>query len=427
MSQSLVEPCLDARPLTRHFREPSPTEAIYLRTGTQVVSHSGVIGPVTPSEFQRALAALEAHYPILRAAIAEGHFVERLAKEPTPVTWIDRASQSPSGLYDTLINHPLDLSASVYAVYILADAVGFDILLVTSHAVTDATSLVAIHSSLIHFCDCVRRGAVPPVEAQPFPGTIDAAVEHCLAALNLTPVPKDAASVVEADFSRLPRPARVPDAPRYRMESLEIEADLTQAILVAARTHDVSMHCLLAAAFGLAIRDLSGSLGRQMLMRASIDMRRRLEPHIPVDLVFSAITGHVTTIADLDQSIFDIARCIQNDIRSGTQDGRIFQDYHDYPRNFGTPQTMPVALNISDMGAVAFHDEIAVLVPTGFDYATALAQRYPNCSITIFDGQLIANTVYREQDVDPAIMVRLSDGVIGVLTRACLAARQLPD
>ena len=423
MSQSLVEPRLEAPLPARHFREPSPTEAIYLRTGTQVVSHSGVIGTIGPSEFDRALAALEAHYPILRAAVAAGHFVERLADEPTGVTWIDRASQSPSDLYDVLINRPLDLSASVYAAYVLADAAGFDILLVTSHAVTDATSLVAIHSSLIHFCDCVRRGEVPPVQEQPFPETIDAAVEHCLAALNLTAVPKTVAQVVDADFLRMPQPVTAPAMSRYRMEFLTIEPALTQAMLVAAHGHGVSLHCLLAAAFGLAIRDLSGSPARQMLMRASIDMRRRLEPHISVDLVFSAITGHVTRIVDMDQTIFDIARSIQEDIRAGTQDGRIFQDYHDYPRNFGTPQTAPVALNISDMGAVAFHDEIAALKPIGFDYATGLPQRYPNCSITIFDGRLTANTVYREQDVDPAAMRDLSAGVVAVLNGACLAAR----
>ena len=58
------------------------------------------------------------------------------------------------------------------------------------------------------------------------------------------------------------------------------------------------MHSVLLAAFALAIRETAPDSPRQILMRSNVDLRRRLEPHISTELVFSAISARVTPIAD---------------------------------------------------------------------------------------------------------------------------------
>lgn len=407
---------LNKLPESTRFRELSPTESVYIRANTQVISHSAAIGAITPQQFQTALAALEVHYPILRAAIADAHFIERPPSAATFV-WLDRATHNLETLYDEALGRRLDLAAAIYTIHVLADAAGFDILMLSSHAGADATALVAIHSSLMHFCDCAVRHIDPPAEPQPFPDSIDPAVEHCLAALAIPLLPGQLPNP-DADFIRLPRRAELA-APRYRLEQLVIEADRVSEIFATCHSHGVSLHSILTAVFIFAIRKHATESGHKMLLRHTVDMRRRLEPHISCDLVFTAVTGHFTAIDNIEQSIFEIAKMIQTDIRGATADGRILQEYMNYPQSFGTPQTAPIAFNLSDMGVVSFHDEIAVLQPLGFDYATAIGQPFPNCSITIYGNRLVANTVYREDMITPAIMRALSKSILEILHQTC--------
>jgi hypothetical protein len=183
-------------------------------------------------------------------------------------------------------------------------------------------------------------------------------------------------------------------------------------VFEAAHSLGVSVHSLLVAGFALAIRDLSETDATRILMQSSVDLRRRLAPHLSVDLVMSAVTAHVTAIDDVDQSIFDIAKLAFEDIRAGIEDGRIFRDYNNYPKAFGETRDIPIAINISDMGAVSFHASMAALTATRFEYATALMKNFPNVSISIYDGTLVANTVYIEEFTAPETIGRRSELVI---------------
>jgi hypothetical protein len=408
-----------------HFRSPSPTEAIYITTRTQVVSRSSVSGTIARAQFAEALAGLERRFVILRAAIQSGHFVEKPVDAQTPLHWLDAAATTAEALYDRLLDTPLDLAAGIYAVYVISGDEGFDVFLVTSHAVTDATSLVEIHAFLIYLCDCAVRGLPAVIAEQPFPETIDDAVDHCLGILALGE--SETADVPRPDYSgaflRLPTLPQDPTAQglRHRVNRLVIEPPEMAHVAAAAHHHGVSVHCLLAAAFARAIQEISDVDASRIIMRCSVDLRRRLEPHLSTELVFSAITAHATLVEDMSQSIFAIARCIHDDIQSSTADGRIFRDYQNYPKAFGTPQDMPAELNISDMGRIHFHTEITQLRPQGFDYATGWLKPYPNVSVTIFDGRLVANTAYVEEFTPSPVIARMAEGVLRHL-RLCEAA-----
>jgi hypothetical protein len=399
------------------FREPSATEAIYLKTATQVISRSRVAGPITPAQFATALAGLESRYVILRAAIWDGHFTRLPGDRVTPVKWL--SGVQVDAVYETLLDTPLDLAHGIYTATVLDHGDGFDVFLVTSHAVSDATSLVEIHAFLIYLCDCAVRGAVPEITQQPFPDDIDNAVARCLALLGDRAAPARAPAAYAGPYLRLPAfEHAAPAAFRYRLHRLEIPPAEMRHIIEAAHAHHVSLHSLLAAAFALAIRDLSEVTAPRILVRSSVDLRRRLEPHLPVDLVFSAVTGHITPVEDLAGSIFDIGKRVYADIHGASADGRIFRDYENYPRAFGQPSDAPVAINISDMGVIAFHAEMQALRATGFEYATGLMKTYPNVSITIFEGELVATIVYAEAFLAADTIARLAEGVVEQLRRA---------
>jgi hypothetical protein len=55
---------------------------------------------------------------------------------------------------------------------------------------------------------------------------------------------------------------------------------------------------------------------------------------------------------------------------------------------------------------------------TGFEYACGWLKKFPNVSVSVFDGRLIANTVYVEQFVDPTIMRAISGRVVDRLVSA---------
>jgi hypothetical protein len=402
----------------KRYRAASPTERIYIETGTLVVSRSRIAGTVSKPQFEAAIGHLEARYSMLRSVVENGQFIERADDSSALEAWLPANICPADAVYDTLLNAGLDTRKCLYRVRVIADVDALDVFMLSSHAMTDATSLVELHSCLAYICDCVVRGVAPALETQPFPNPVDAAVSRSVASIT-APGGRQAASFSGA-YAEIPMPA-LHDGQhvRHRLERTVIDADDMHRISAAAHMQGCSVHSLLLAAFALAIGEVSSDGPRRMLMRSSVDMRRRLEPHVSPELVFSAITGHITPIPDLDRPLFDIARLVFRDIHEGVNNGSVFRDYLSYPASFGSAQQPPVALNISDMQAVNFRWPTQRLKVTGFEYACGWLKRFPNVSVSVFDGTLVANSVYVEEFVDPAMMRAISQSVVRRLIAAC--------
>ncbi|MEI9978504.1 MAG: hypothetical protein WDN23_05790 [Edaphobacter sp.] len=401
----------------RIYRQASPTEMIYISTSTIVVSRSSIAGAVSREQFNTAVTHLEARYGILRSVVEDGHFVERMDDVSAIEAWLSPDMCSANALYGVLLNAGLDARVRIYSIHVIAADDGLDVFMLSSHAITDATSLIELHSCLAYLCDCVVRGAAPGLEEQPFPNPADAAVSLSLASLAADHV--SGPTSYSGVFAEIPMRAPYDGQPvNHRLERVTIEADDVHRISAAGHAHSSSVHSLLMAAFALAIRDVAEGAPRQILMRSTVDMRRRLEPHISTELVFSAVTGHITSIPDLDLPILDIAKLVFSDIHEGLTNGRIFHDYVNYPKAFGNPQQAPIALNISDMQAVSFHWPTERLKVIGFEYALGWLKRFPNVSVSVYDGALIANIVYVEEFVDPVMMQAISKGFVKRLISA---------
>lgn len=400
----------------RVYREASPTELIYIATRMIVVSRSSLRGTIDRAQFEAAVAQLEARYGILRTVVQDGHFVGRSDARSAVETWQPADTCSAEAMYAQLLNADLDTGKALYALHVIAAGDGLDVFMLTSHAITDATSLIELHSCLAHLCDCAVRGVAPALGAQPFPSPIDDAVSRSLAALG-TAAP---ASAYAGVFAEIPMRAPYQGGPvTHRLERVVIAADTVHRIKEASHASGSSVHSLLLAAFALAIRDVADGHPRQILMRSSVDMRRRLEPHVSPELVFTAITGHITPVPDLDRTLVEIARLIFEDIHQGVANGSIFHDYVTYPRAFGSPQQAPVAINVSDIQTVQFHWPLEQLTVTGFEYALGWMKTFPNVSVSVFDGRLIANIVYVEDFADPATIRAMSEGFAHRLEAAC--------
>lgn len=391
------------------LRADSESEAVYIKTHMQVVGRSTVKGFITKEQFAKALYYLEKKYPILCSVANEEALIKRSAESHEIVEWI--YDSTPEKIYEKLLNLSLDFCSSLYSMHVLVGENSFDIFTVTAHAITDATSIMMIHKDLIYFCECSIREITPEIIVQPVADSIDSAVDTSINTLkNNHPVSQS----YSGDFLQLPSTSA--EALFYCLKQIVIEEKTLAQAFQLCEEHQVSLHGVLVAAFSLAIQRLSHVKATQILMRSSIDLRRRVSPHIPNELILTAVTGHITHITNLTNNIFKIAKFVIDEIRNSTQDGTIFQDYKQYPQRFTLPQAFPIAANLSDMGKVDLL-HLESLEQTGFEYAAGWKKTCPNISITIYNNKLIANLVYIKHSINSDLIQQLGELVIEIMTR----------
>ncbi|MDR7006219.1 hypothetical protein [Paraburkholderia strydomiana] len=127
----------------------------------------------------------------------------------------------------------------MYSVHVFASDGALDVFILSSHAVTDASSLIELHACLAHICDCIVRGGA--LDAQPFPdpvdASVDAAAEQSLPALPAT---------WSGDYTQVALVApRDSGTLRHRLARMESGAEHVQRIRLAAHANGSSMHALL--------------------------------------------------------------------------------------------------------------------------------------------------------------------------------------
>jgi hypothetical protein len=145
--ERVIPPPLQVK--SRVFREASPTELVYISTGTTVVSRSSIAGAVSRKQFEAAVARLEASYDILRSAVENGQFVQRVDNNSSVVSWLpSEAATDADAMLAKLLNAELDTGRGVYNIHVIAGDGGLDVFLLSCHAITDATSLIELHACL---------------------------------------------------------------------------------------------------------------------------------------------------------------------------------------------------------------------------------------------------------------------------------------
>jgi hypothetical protein len=100
------------------------------------------------------------------------------------------------------------------------------------------------------------------------------------------------------------------DGRHQSARAILVHANDIHWISAASHAHGSSVHSLFAGNLALAIRDVAQDQPRQTLRRSNADLRSRLESHICMDMVFWAISTHVTCVPDLDRSPIEIVKGI---------------------------------------------------------------------------------------------------------------------
>jgi hypothetical protein len=387
-------------------RHQTAAEAIYFKTKTQVVSRSKVLGKISKINFMRAVYCLERKYPILGVSDELNNFILRENHCPSFITW-SYASETQE-VYTKLLNYDIDPALSLYHIEVVEDIDTFDIYMVTSHAIADAVSLMHLHQELVLFCDTVMQNISVNIEVQNIAAGIDAAVDLS----SKGPIMPNRAEY-SGDFAKL-KCLKVDDY-QFCLKRMLLGSDKLQDIIATGKAHGVSLHSILVAAFALGLQELSPVKSCQILMRSSIDLRRRVRPTLSNNIICTAVTGHVTWIKNLNTNIIEIARFVSAEIKTSTANGSMFADYKEYASQFvNISKLKPIALNISDMGVMHLceHHHLRHLA---FEYGAGLKTDYPNVSITINSSGLVANIVYIKHAIADDIVDKLSDLTLQIL------------
>jgi hypothetical protein len=123
--ERVIPPPLQVK--NRVFRDASPTELVYISTGTTVVSRSSIAGTVSRRQFEAAVARLEASYEILRSAVEDGQFVQRVDDNSSVVSWLPSETATADAMLAKLLNAKLDTSRGVYNIHVMAGADCLDV------------------------------------------------------------------------------------------------------------------------------------------------------------------------------------------------------------------------------------------------------------------------------------------------------------
>lgn len=314
----------DRQPLTTHTGDPytmtsqrliSPFESIYfLDLGAAALPlydlpaffDSEVVGTVDPALMSRALGMLTARHPILRAEVADGDegllFRVRDRVQP-PLTVVDGDADT----FAELVNTRPDWTESMLHAWLISDGDHHRVVFGVHHGVADGRAGFALLGEFWRYYAALLAGAEPAVErrdelpeaidvmlARAFPDReIDALADTLALTAGATVLPPE--SLVPEGLGRPDRPAA---SRRFVVDRLEFEPEPTEAFVTAARDRGVTVNSVITGVLMTAVRaQLSPATGPlAMVCGHGVDLRTRLDPHLPLDTVLNCVTGMHTTL-----------------------------------------------------------------------------------------------------------------------------------
>lgn len=73
------------------------------------------------------------------------------------------------------------------------------------------------------------------------------------------------------------------------------------------------------------------------------------------------------------------------------------------------------------MQNVIFRWHLKQLSVMGFEYALGWQKNFPNVSVSVYEGTLVANIVYVKEFIDPKVMRTISESFVKLLASASTA------
>ncbi|WP_395293099.1 protein kinase [Kitasatospora hibisci] len=400
-------------------------ETLYVGQRSRAVISCAVSGGVDPQVLTAAFADLTAKHPPLRCRIAREDAGFVLQELDTPPRLVVREN-ADDGYADEL-NAPLPVGGPLARATLLRGAGTDTLVLVIDHTITDGHSAIALHHAL--WDRYAQLLAAPDTAPEPWctdwPAPLTEQLPPCpeeevaryfdrrVAAAKARPVelvPYDAAGGAESG--------------RIEIARLRLDAERTVQLRSAAAAFGVSVQGLVAGALLVAARRrLPGEGPRTLGCLSPVDLRSRMTPPVPRELMIAAVTSNVQALdVAPDSEPVELARTVTGGLRRALEAGEPALEVRIMPRVGEFPPLMAGTVIATNMGAVA-----APPLPEGLELldvrlVPAREQYFPQAGrsplmacVTTFDGRLAVEFPYWSECFSGPFMAALREDVQSVL------------
>ncbi|GAA2785369.1 hypothetical protein GCM10010505_11890 [Kitasatospora aburaviensis] len=402
-----------------------PVETLYVGQRSRAVISCAVSGGVDPQVLTAAFADLTAKHPPLRCRIAREDAGFVLQELDTPPRLLVR-EDADHGYADEL-NAPLPVGGPLVRATLLRGGGTDTVVLVVDHTVTDGHSAIALHHALWdRYAQLLAApGTAPEPWCTDWPAPLTEQLPPCpeeevaryfdrrVAAARARPVelvPYDAAGGVEGG--------------RIEIARLRLDAERTLQLRRAAAAFGVSVQGLVAGALLVAARRrLPGEGPRTLGCLSPVDLRSRMTPPVPRELMIAAVTSNVQALdVAPDSEPVELARTVTGGLRRALEAGEPPLEVRIMPRVAEFPPLMAGTVIATNMGAVA-----APPLPEGLELldvrlVPAREQYFPQAGrsplmacVTTFAGRLAVEFPYWTECFSGPFMAALRDDVQAAL------------
>ncbi|MFJ3197138.1 condensation protein [Streptomyces griseoviridis] len=338
-------------------RSLAPHEAAIASAGVRLVLHSELEGGLDDAVLARALVQLRKSYPLTAGSITHR------TGETRPHVQVEEPAAGPalghSSDFDDEISAPLDWEKGpLLRVSVVRDG-RTRVVMTLPRAFADAMSYQALHQRLWTLYTALATGR--PLPAGPVRPVLGPALDDILAA-RFTParlrdfVAERARLDTQAPPALLPALASRdggpgPD-PSFGITRVEASPRRYERLLSQARTASLSLNSLVSGALLTSLRSLFPTQKEpvRVLCTMAVDMRRRLSPPMPPEILQSAAT---TTSIRLwiggDAQPVDVGRDMAAQLRAHLDSGAAAMELAAFPYML---EQRPPSLVITNVGTI---------------------------------------------------------------------------
>ncbi|WP_417801286.1 phthiocerol/phthiodiolone dimycocerosyl transferase family protein [Streptomyces sp. NRRL B-2790] len=404
-------------------------ENLYVAQRSRAVLSCALDGPVDTAALSAAFEAVTAEQPTLLARVVpdgDGHALELLPETEQPRLRIRTGGEED---YAKELNRPLTVGGPLTRAVLVSDPdeERHTLVLTVDHVITDGHSAIALLNTL---WDRYREriGGAPALSppAAGLPGPIS----------RLLP------QVDEAETAKFLE-ARVEEAGRHPVELVEydvrtpgeasgsievqrllLDTETTSRLRQRARAEGLSVHGLIGAALLLAARRrLDGTGSRILRCMSPVDLRSRLSPPVPADVMVAAVTAHFQDLAVAeDTDVLELARQVAGGLRDFFDRGDHFEAMRIMPMVPQHPTLHLGTVIVTNMGAVSgprlptgTHVTDVRLVPAREHYFPQAGRSPLMACVASFDGRLAIEFPHHTACFSRPFMRELRDEVLAAL------------
>jgi len=415
------------------------------------IIHARVNGGLAPAVLEKALAAVQARHPLLRARIAQVGWTGAVFREDLVPAIPLRLVEDPGADWNKEAERELqsnfntDAGPLARCTLVKESSDSAVIIMAFHHAIGDALSGIYLLRDLLQAAELAASGRSPALPRLGTPPSMDKGLPQSVRGLRgawgyLSFMSRLFTWFVKNGKPHIPKPDQKSAVGERRVQMInrEMAPEVVKALLQKARSEKTTLHGAISAAHALAMAELAGmNRPAACLIASDINMRPRLSPQIGEDVGFY-ISGCLNLEhAGPGSNFWELARSIRNQLGQLLENGQPFHLFKSITlaeamfRPLGTggfaawacanyvAAANPGMFAVSNIGKVEIPSDYGRFHLENFGFASSFSTTTDFClHCATFNGRLVCNFGVMGPVYSRAIAEKLADRTRRILAES---------